>query len=484
MNLSKSVLLVLIILICVSVPSVLSNFTVLKNLLSVFKSTSPAKGSPANETQSPNEATEINATNSISKSPESPTDQQVIADHLESANQRSALISEDDHKFSPAAVFKEGLFRGNLITQLKEMIKRRSVEDAEQSGIVNIEDVDEEKESEDEPNKEDGLIVVSNQHHAHPTNLAQEYDGEGDEEEYDDEDEDSFTGSVHKKSTEDEPSNSNETISSNDLKLPPRRKLIEQIFNELNKEMQVLAAIIKNSDNDTRQLEVESNKAKQAKEKAEQAMSQVLAIRGSVNETHLIAKFNQTVPVIMNVSLTSHSNQTDQHPFVKSFFKFDNSTNTTAYTYLNGTQLGAEQTANSDLLPAFAHSQLLGNTMESLEKILEKYTFLNLYPAPTINDTHNDRDLHQKEDDRVVLKANFADYPGYTNTEKSPILGKAPPVQNLTDITYGNVRVKGSISNEHPKDNLSHESGDNSIGVSSGNSSSAESDDKIEIIKN
>jgi len=122
------------------------------------------------------------------------------------------------------------------------------------------------------------------------------------------------------------------------------------------------------------------------------------------------------------------------HP-LNATYKFDNQTNTTSYTYLD------KQADTSDLVPIFLNSNLLGNTLESIENIMQKYNFLNLYPSPTINETRNDRDLHQKDDDRVVLKANFADYSGYTNTEKSIIHGPSPPVQDLTDISYGNARV-------------------------------------------
>ena len=99
MNLSKSVLLVLIILICVSVPNVLSNSTVHKNLLSVFKSTPTAKSSPANETQLSNEATEINATNPIRKSSEST----LSSDLVKSAINANRLTDENQPpQFQPA----------------------------------------------------------------------------------------------------------------------------------------------------------------------------------------------------------------------------------------------------------------------------------------------------------------------------------------------------------------------------------------------
>lgn len=442
MNLSKSVPLVLIILICFSIPSVTSNFTVLKSLLSVFRSSPPAKSPPSSAaSQSP---VILQPAKSLQ-----PIDHHLIsAEHLDSANQRSALISEDDHKFSPAGVFKNGLFKGNLISHLQEMIKRRSVEASEQSAIVNIEDVDEEREPEDELNQEDGLIVVAN------SNNDQMFNGHSsdpDDEEDDDEDEDDLTSDFHKKSID------SWSVDGNDLKLPPRSKLVERFFDELSQEMKNLASLGKHSN--VTGVKVESNKTGQLNETAAQEIN--LNARDGSAETHLdqVAPLNQTANLNQTVqpNQTASSNQTAHQPPIKSFFRFDNSTNTTSYTYL-----GAEQAENSEPLPTIVNSKvLLGNTLESLEKILEKYTFLNLYAAPTINDTHNDRDLHQKNDSRIILKANFADYSGYANTEKSPIYGEAPPVQNLTDITYGNVRVIQAA-------------------IAAGNSSAVKGEDQIE----
>lgn len=451
MNFSKSILL--IILICFSIPSVTSNFTVLKNLLSVFRSSPLAKSAAPSSAASSAVSSPANQS-SVDLQPAKtlpPIDHHSIsAEHLESANQRSALISEDDHKLSPA-----GLFGGNFISHLQEMIKRRSVGESEPSAkrIVNIEDVDEEKEPEDdEQSPEDGLIVVANSHN---DDVFNGHVSEADEDDDDDEEDDELTSDFHKKSIGDSFS-----VDGNDLKLPPRSKVVERFFDELSQEMKKLAALGKHSNatgsnvesNKTGQLSdvtVESSKTSKLNETAEQEIKQNLDSRDGSAETHLdqVTPLNQTATAnqtaISNQTVTSNqsANQTAQPIIVqspiKSFFRFDNSTNTTSYTYLS-----AEQTENSEPSPAVVNTRLLiGNTLESLEKILEKYKFLNLYAAPTINDTLHDRDLHQKDDPRVILKANFADWAGYANTEKSPIYGQTPPVQNLTDITYGNVHV-------------------------------------------
>lgn len=297
--------------------------------------------------------------------------------------ERSSLISEHDHKLSTNN-FKDGLFRNNLILHLREMLKRTTIGSSEQSRIVNIEDSDEgDNDLGHDDDLSDSRLMNSNsdlmKEHNQINHLNQSEDSDDEDE---DDDEDSFEQSgFHKKNAK----KHDEQVFKNDVKLPAKSSIIEQLKNSLSAELRQLNSNQSNSNqNDT-------------------------------SNTN---------------SIQMDSTDSSNHTYV--YIKDGNNTVT---SYLGNYASG------SSILPSVLNSELLGNTLYSLEKILNRYTFLNLYPKPSINETHHDRDLHQKGDNKVVLKANFADNNWYNNTEKSILLGSAPPVQDLTDISFGNVRV-------------------------------------------
>ena len=384
---------------------------------------------------------------------------------------RSSLISENDHKFSIGNhALKDGLFRNNLVLRLQDMLSKKSIDSSEQDAIVNDEDLDIMDDNEMDPSVGSGLNIVHNLNNNKLANLNemsknnhQQQTDEDDEEE--EEDEDSFTSKLNKKSV-------NETIKREETNeianLSPLSKLLKVQTELLNETLNSVEKIIRKYNKYTFLNLSQAMKSNSSIEKQTNKLNKKSVNEFEVNDLKLpprsklvnqlldaISKeiFNQAndKKSILNetssneISVAELNEKEELNPYlnetainhpsiVNSSFKFDNNSKTTSYTYL-------DENANSKLTPNISNSKLLGNTLVSLEKILDKYTFMNLYDSPTINDTHNDRDLHQKEDKKVILKTNFADYTGYSNTEKSFIHGPLPPVQNLTDITYGNVRV-------------------------------------------
>lgn len=108
---------VAVVFICCLIPNV-SSFTVLKNLLNVFKS-STSKSTAELSTAVSNEDT---------------------FQHTVSSLGRSSLVSEHDSKFPTASqIFKDGVFRNKFVIHLQDLFSRKSIDSGERSGIVNTE---------------------------------------------------------------------------------------------------------------------------------------------------------------------------------------------------------------------------------------------------------------------------------------------------------------------------------------------------------